>query len=126
MPRSALGQWGEETAARYLIGKGYQILDRNWHCAAGELDLVAQDGDTWVFVEVKARRQRAFGLPEESVTPAKRRKLQRAAWAYLETRQALDDAWRLDVIAIEQGKGGGISRLDHYPNAIDGLPLDDD
>ncbi len=124
MPVSHLGRWGEETAARYLVGRGYEIVVRNWRCPEGELDLVAKQGDTWVFVEVKARRQHAFGAPEDSLTAAKRLKLQRAAWAFLGAHQALEADWRIDVIAIDQASGGDLARLDHYLNAIDEQPLD--
>jgi putative endonuclease len=123
MTPSGLGAWGEETAARFLIGKGYLILERNWHGPEGELDLVGRQGDELVFVEVKARRQRDFGLPEEAVTPAKQRKLRRTAWAYLQAHGLSDAEWRIDVVAIDQGPGGGVARLEHYVNAVGAEPL---
>ena len=66
--RRALGHWGESVAATHLEAKGYVILARNWRCRLGEIDLVAQLGDVVIFVEVKTRRGRDFGLPEEGVT----------------------------------------------------------
>ncbi len=68
-PRQRLGRWGEGVAATHLEAHGYTILARNWRCAAGEIDLVARDGETLVFVEVKTRRGRAYGAPEEALTP---------------------------------------------------------
>ena len=122
MSASSLGPWGEEVASRHLQAKGYRIVDRNWRAASGELDLVARDGDALVFVEVKARASGAFGSPEEAVTAGKQRRLQRAAWAYLEAHDALEADWRIDVIAIER-RGGRVVRLDHYVNAVEYDPL---
>ena len=73
--RKALGRLGEELVARALAARGYRIRERNWRCPAGELDIVAEDGDVLAFVEVKTRRGREFGTPEEAVTPAKQAKL---------------------------------------------------
>jgi len=118
-----LGVWGEAIAGRHLVQQGLRIRDRNWRVPEGELDLVVQDGETIVFVEVKARAGRAFGAPEEGVTPTKRRRIQRAAWAYLEAAGLLDAPWRIDVIAIDQGPKGDVERLEHYVNAVDADPL---
>ncbi|HOU41061.1 MAG TPA: YraN family protein, partial [Promineifilum sp.] len=74
-PRRRLGNWGEGVAAVQLEAKGYAIVARNWRCAVGEIDLVARDGETLVFVEVKTRRGRAYGAPEEALTPRKAQKL---------------------------------------------------
>lgn len=123
MGRRDLGEWGEETAARYLGDKGYRILDRNWHAEHGELDLVAQQGETLVFVEVKARRGHSFGWPEEAVTATKQRKLRKTAWAYLQAHDQADADFRFDVVAIDQGPRGEIARLEHYVNAIGAEPL---
>jgi putative endonuclease len=117
-----LGARGEAIAVRHLEGKGYQIRDRNWHAASGELDLVAQDGDTVVVVEVKTRSGRAYGLPEEAVTQGKRRRLLRTAWAYMEQKGLLESDWRIDVIAIEVAPWGSIRRVDHYQNIVDDDP----
>jgi putative endonuclease len=122
MAPRGLGAWGEETAARFLTGKGYRIVDRNWHAPEGELDLVARQAQTLVFVEVKARRGHEFGLPEESVTPAKQRKLRKTAWAYLQSHDLSEVDWRIDVVAIDQGRDGGVARLEHYVNAIGAEP----
>lgn len=114
--RAALGREGEERAAAYLQGKGYRIVARNVRNWAGEMDLVARDGATTVFVEVRARRGRSLGTPEESITPDKARRLVRVAQAYLQQRGSLRDEWRVDVLALEVLEGRVLIR--HHVNAI--------
>jgi putative endonuclease len=120
MKRHRIGAWGEEIARQYLETKGYRILARNWRTQEGEVDLVAQDGETIVFVEVKTRTSKEFGWPEESITVTKRRRLQRSAMAYLSDQDLIDILWRIDVIAIDRNHSGGVERLDHYIDAVDG------
>lgn len=98
--RQAIGRWGEEVAARYLADKGYTILTRNYRTPAGELDIVALDGDALVFVEVKARRTSSFGPPQEAVTRAKAAHIITAAQHYLQDTAQLDGDWRIDVVAV--------------------------
>jgi putative endonuclease len=117
--RKGLGRHGEELAARHLIAKGYEIVDRNWRCRVGELDLVARDGDCLVFVEVRARRGQALGTPEESVTRAKQARLAALAGAYVEERNWAGD-YRIDVVAVEFDERGRLLRVDHYENAVGG------
>ncbi len=119
MKRSRLGTWGEGVAADYILRKGYRLISRNWRCREGELDLAARRGDTIVFLEVKARRSDRFGPPKAALTPAKQRKLQRAAWAYLEAHNLLDAPWQIDMVAIERAPSGRIERLDHFENAVE-------
>jgi len=117
--RQGLGRRGEDLAAQYLAGKGYEIIARNWRCRAGELDLVAGDGGCLVFVEVRARRGRALGSPEESITPAKQARLASLAEAYVQMQDWAGD-YRIDVIAIEYDRRGRLLRVDHYENAVMG------
>jgi putative endonuclease len=119
MSRRQIGAWGEERAMQHLQSQGYLILARNWRVPEGEVDLVAQDGDTIVFVEVKTRTTHEYGWPEDSITITKRRRLQRAAWLYLEAHDLLDASWRIDVIAIDRTSSGDIKRLEHFVDAID-------
>lgn len=114
-----VARWGEIVADRYLRRLGWEILAVNWSCRYGEIDLVARDRESLVFVEVKARRGRSFGLPEEAVTPSKRRRLRRAAVTYLQEHGSADQPWRIDVIAIEGRPGRPPTRLDHYRDAIE-------
>ena len=100
------GGAAEDLAARYLEGQGLAIVERNWRCRAGEIDLVARDGATLVFVEVRLRRNRAFGGAAESITATKRRRLRLAAEHYLARLPAEPpcrfDALLLDELAIER------------------------
>ena len=84
MHNKDLGRKGEEAAARYLVRRGYDIVERNWTCIAGEADIIALDGDTIVFVEVKTRTSAANGLPGEAVTKEKRARYEKIACLYLE------------------------------------------
>lgn len=117
--RKQLGDTGEEMAARELMRRGYRVLERNWRCPEGELDLVAEQDGTLVFVEVRTRRGDRFGTPEESITPAKRAHLIASAQAYLQAH-SLDCDWRIDVIAIEMSSRGELLRVDMIENAIEG------
>lgn len=96
-----LGLRGEEAAVRYLQRRGYDILDRNWTCFAGEADIVARDEDgALVFVEVKTRTDTHKGFPAESVTARKRSRYEKIALAYLAEYDEVDIAVRFDVISI--------------------------
>lgn len=97
-----MGAWGEDQAAEYLTKQGLTVLARNYRTRAGEIDLIASDGDELVFVEVKARSNLEFGYPEEAVTPGKLSHIQNAAEEYLAEHFEVAQ-WRIDVVAI-QGK----------------------
>ena len=111
-PRSTLGPQGEAIAAAHLEAKGMRIVGRNYHTRYGEVDLIAEDGDTLVFVEVKARRSSAFGLPEESVTERKRERLVKTAQTYLQTNGLDQRSWRVDVVAIML-RANGPAQINH-------------
>jgi putative endonuclease len=99
-PRRTLGEYGERLAARYLRERGLSIVDRNWRCAHGELDLVARDGDCLVFCEVKTRRSERFGAPVEAVDRRKAARLRRLAAAWLQEHEVRAGRIRIDVIGI--------------------------
>ncbi len=117
-PRRRLGNWGEGVAAVQLEAAGYAIVARNWRCAAGEIDLVARDGETLVFVEVKTRRGRAYGAPEEALTPRKAQKLLQLGAQYVYEQALGDINWRIDLVAIELDARGLLLRCDHVRNAV--------
>ncbi len=117
-PRQRLGRWGEGVAATHLTALGYTIVARNWRCAAGEIDLVARDGETLVFVEVKTRRGRAYGAPEEALTPRKAQKLLQLGAQYCAEHELSDVNWRIDLVAIELDARGLLLRCEHIPNAV--------
>jgi putative endonuclease len=117
-PPKPLGQRGEDAAARHLKRLGYHILARHCRSRLGELDLVAADGRTIVFVEVKTRRSTGAGHPAEAIDARKERKLTQAALAYLKAEGLLDYAARFDVVAITWPDGSRRPTIEHFPNAF--------
>lgn len=117
--RTRLGRSGERLAAVWLEARGYRIVGRNWRCAYGELDLIAEDRDELVFVEVKTRRGERMGAPEEAVTRVKRRRLVTSALAYLAAEGAEDRPYRIDVIAVELAPNGTLLAVRHYPRSVE-------
>jgi putative endonuclease len=98
--RNSLGRYGEALAARRLVDAGMVLLDRNWRCPAGEIDLVLRDGDTLVVCEVKTRRSLALGHPLEAVTPKKANRLRRLAAAWLAEHDVHPADVRIDMVGI--------------------------
>lgn len=119
--RIELGRRGEELAVRELTGRGYDVIERNWHCQVGEVDIVARQGEAWVFVEVRTRRGDAFGTPEESLTAAKQTRMVRVAQHYLIEHGLGDVDWRLDLVAVEVDHAGRPARLDVLENIVTGI-----
>ena len=118
--RRRLGQAGEQLAATHLAALGYEIVDRNYRCPAGEIDLVARLAGTWVFVEVRTRRGGRFGTPEEFITARKRAHIIASAQHYLQDHNALEADWRIDAVAIVLSNGGQLQRIDVIENAVAG------
>ncbi len=114
--RRVLGNWGERRARTFLESDGMQFIARHFQTRFGELDLIMQDGDTIVFVEVKTRRSKQYGTPEQSITKAKKLRIYKAAVEYLERNNLYDRDWRVDVIAIECRDQDDMQRIDHYVN----------
>lgn len=109
--KDAVGRFGEDLAVRYLSDAGLQVLERNWRCADGELDIVASEGEVLAFVEVKTRSTTAFGEPAEAVTPVKAARIHRLAMRWLAERRP-GTPWcpiRFDVVAIVRRTPGGPS-----------------
>ncbi len=117
-PRRQLGNWGEGRAAEFLRAQGYEIAERNWRCAAGELDLIAWEEECLVFIEVRTRRSQDYGTPQESVTPAKQAKLIQLAQTYIQQHPELECTWRIDVVGVEVE--GSRSRITLIRNAVEG------
>ena len=118
--RRRLGQRGEQMAADRLASMGYEIVERNYRCPAGEIDLVARQGGRWVFVEVRTRRGGRFGTPEESLTARKRAHMIASAQHYLQVHEAQQADWRIDAVAIVLTPAGQVERLDVIENAVTG------
>jgi putative endonuclease len=97
--RQRLGQWGEAQAIRHLETQGSQVVATNWRCTAGEADIVLLDADCLAFVEVRTRRGRAYGSPEESITGKKLARMAAVAESYV-YEHGWEGNWRLDVVAV--------------------------
>lgn len=110
--RQALGRFGETYAARHLVAGGMVLLDRNWRCEAGEIDLVLRDGPVLVVCEVKTRSSTAFGSPVEGVTEQKAERLRRLADRWLEEHGVRPKEVRLDVVGVLVPRSGG-PRVEH-------------
>jgi putative endonuclease len=115
----AVGQAGEAAAVRYLRRRGYVILARNARSRLGELDLVARDGGTLVFVEVKARREGWGDPPAAAVDSRKRARLVRLARGWLAARRLGEQACRFDVLAVSLDARGRVTETRHLPHAFD-------
>jgi len=110
--RRRLGERGETIAARHLCRLGLVLLDRNWRCDAGEIDLVLRDGDVLVVCEVKTRSSLRYGTPHEAVTDIKVARLRRLATRWLEARGVAVRDIRIDMVGIVRPRRGA-SILDH-------------
>jgi len=108
--KDELGKHGEQIAVDYLLAQDLQILDRNWRCPDGEIDIVAREGHTLVAVEVKTRSGRSHGTAFEAVTNAKIARLHRLAAGWLAERQERFAAIRVDVVALERFAGDFVVR----------------
>ena len=108
----ALGAYGEEVAVGHLVRSGLEILDRNWRCAIGELDIVARDGGTLIACEVKTRSSLAFGHPAEAVSPRKLRRLRRLVFHWLIAHECHAPQVRIDVVCVVQ-EPTGPPRIEH-------------
>lgn len=98
--RQLLGRYGEDRACDYLQALGYSILERNWRCRIGEIDIIARDKDRFVFVEVKTRSADGFGHPFESITETKAARLRRLVAAWCESREVSGIKVRLDAVSV--------------------------
>ena len=102
---SLFGKEAEREAEKLLKRNGYKIVERNYHCRAGEIDIVAKEGDILIFCEVKARRGKSFGSALESITPSKIKKLRLAADDYMTKKKLHGTDCRFDVVTIDMGEG---------------------
>lgn len=114
--RQQTGRRGEEIAAAYFTRHGFHLLDRNWRCAIGELDIVMEQGDTLIFVEVRTRRGQRYGPAEESITPGKQARLIELAHSYIQQMQPPHPHWRIDIAAVQLDQRP--PRINHIENAV--------
>jgi putative endonuclease len=117
MDRIGLGRAGERAAVAYLKSLGFSILETDYRLPFAQIDIIAQDKRTIVFVEVKTRRSHRFGWPEEAVTPWKQRRLISAATCFLASRDLVDRPYRFDVVAVTR-PAGGRPAIRHFKSAF--------
>ena len=117
------GEWGERQARLHLEGKGYVVLATNFRRRAGEIDIVAEQGDQLVFVEVKARRGDAFGNAEESISPVRAERLAEVAEEFLRTGRGGEfgsgTQWRIDLVCLNMDRRGRLISINHIENAVE-------
>ncbi len=116
--RRAVGRRGEEAAAAYLEKSGLVVLEKNYRCRLGEVDIIAQDGQTLVFVEVRSRSGAGFGTAQESVRAGKQHKLRQLAWSYLKKCGFASRPCRFDVVAVYFNDRGELKSIEHIENAF--------
>ena len=117
-PRHTLGYRGEQAAARFLRKKGFRIIQRRLRSPLGEIDIIAVDGRTVVFVEVKTRRSAALGRPAQSIHATQQARLTRGAMAFLKSHGLLQTASRFDVVEVLWPQGQRRPDIRHFPNAF--------
>ena len=110
--KDVLGRLGEDAAVRHLMELGWTIIERNWRCPEGELDIVAHDGSGLVVCEVKTRSRAEYGTPLEAITPAKAARLRRLSLRWLDSHGIRKAAVRIDVIGLLRA-GPGRFDIDH-------------
>ena len=118
MTRRDTGILGEKLAWDFPEQRDYQILETNYRCREGEIDIIAKHKDSLVFIEVRTKRSLEFGSPEESITLAKTEKLRTVAAHYQQNHENLPVSWRIDVVAIVLGKNNKASRIELIENAV--------
>ena len=118
MKRRDTGILGEKLAQGFLKKRGYRIIETNYRCPEGEIDIVAKHKNYLVFIEVRTKKSREFGSPEESITPAKKERMKATAAYYQQMHNDLPQLWRIDVVAVELNQKNKPSRIELIENAV--------
>ena len=118
MKRRDVGILGEKLARDFLKKRGYRILETNYRCPEGEIDIVAKHKDSLVFIEVRTKTSQEFGSPEESITPVKKERMRATAAHYQQSHDNLPPSWRIDVVAVELDQKGKPLRMELIENAV--------
>ncbi|MDQ7024761.1 MAG: YraN family protein [Anaerolineae bacterium] len=116
--KKSLGEYGERLAAQFLAQQGYDIVDRNWHCRYGEVDIVARLDNIWAFIEVKTRRSANTESAFTGITPQKQQKFIKTVHLYLSEHNLHDMIWRIDAIAVAIPHSGS-PIIEHVEDAFD-------
>lgn len=120
MKRNELGVLGEVIASEFLAKNGYEVLETNYRCSDGEIDIITRQDNALVFIEVRTKRSKDFGTPEESITMAKKEKLRVCAERYGQEHLNLPSDWRIDIVAVEMKQDGQVQRIEIIENAVEG------
>jgi len=118
MKRRDTGILGEKLAQNFLKKRGHRIVETNYRCPQGEIDIIARQKDTLAFIEVRTKTSLEFGSPEESITPVKKERMKATALHYRQTHSNLPQLWRIDVVAVELNQKGELSRIELITNAV--------
>jgi len=118
LQNAGVGSRGEDLATAFLERKGFAIIERNFRCKSGEIDIVAREGSTLVFIEVKSRKTLSYGVPQLAVTPFKQRQISKAALTWLARNNQHDKPARFDVLAILLSSEYQ-HQIEHIRNAFD-------
>ncbi len=118
MKRRDTGILGEKLAKDFLKKRGYRIMETNYRCSEGEIDIIAKHKDSLAFIEVRTKTSLEFGSPEESITSAKKGRMRAAALHYQQTHNNLPPSWRIDMVAVELNQKGKPSRIELIENAV--------
>ena len=119
MKRKPLGDLGEQLAKNHLKKKGYKLIETNYRCHSGEIDIVARQKNCLVFVEVRTKSTLDYGSPEESLSPAKQKHMIKCAYYYLQNHKNLPEQWRIDLVAVELDSYDKIKRIEIVENALE-------
>ena len=119
MKRKPLGDLGEHLAKEHLKKKGYKLIESNYRCHSGEIDIVARQKNCLVFVEVRTKSTSNYGSPEESLSLAKRDHMKKCAYYYLQNHKNLPEQWRIDLVAIELDSLNKFKRIEILENALE-------
>jgi putative endonuclease len=114
--KKQIGNKGESLAEDYIKRKGYEVIHRNYRCKLGEIDIIAKDGDTIVFIEVRTKQNENFGSPQDSVTSTKISKISKTALSFIQEKNLSGYSYRFDFIAITFSQGK--PNIEHIENAF--------
>lgn len=117
--RKEIGALGEKLAGDLLKKQGYRIIETNYRCLLGEIDIIARHKDCLVFIEVRTKTGLNFGTPEESISKTKKAKMRLTAAFYLQTQVKLPKSWRIDFVAVELDSNGKAKRIEIFENAVE-------
>jgi len=116
--RKQTGALGEKIAQDFLKKRGYRIVETNYRCRRGEIDIVARKKDCLIFVEVRTKRSLEFGSPEESITQSKMSRMRASAAYYRQSHERLPESWRIDLVAVVLDKMGKPTRVELVEGAV--------